>query len=315
MHTPLRFNLIMHGLLGILKPLGRLGWDIYVPVPDECAHGAGMHGSHEPHFALWGTPVFDLSNPLRGLDPIPNENFIIDMHYQHSFREPCEFDANECIVLNGLIPQPPFIWSKISVPLPTVIRKYRAIESTPNPTPDPTTAGALALQPRLVHQVVVFSYLDVHGPIAVIGDGSTAMRDLQPYEASRHALNFGIYYQPKSKIETPHRTIPFDQMFKVRSNGIAVPIQVGSLTSQGPSTSMGVDGPPGVFAKDTGLHPKDLASLYELSTAQSISLENANAGIEGMAAERIVLKMTSDSVILSHTDPTSCGQTSGTEGT
>jgi len=275
-----RLNLILHGMLGIVKPPNSSGWDIYVPIPDNDAHHHPEKSGDDktcddmpPHVARWGIPEGD-DPTLKGLEPINNENFVLAFNNPHPANPPIDFDPAEALVLQGLIPQPAAIWSRISIPPPTIVRKYRGIETSAGMNQDPNTRPHLLGQPRVFYEVAVFSYLCISGKIFLIGDCGSVK------EIIRHkgSANFGIYYQSLTEPKTQHGTEPFNNMFRVEmSGGGTAAIDVGSLTDNAPSSMIDADGPPSVLSTATRLQSNYLLSLSELQ------------------------------LLKTHLDPTSCG--------
>jgi len=296
--TDNRFNLIFHGMVGIIRSKSTAGWDVYVPIPQNCAMGIN-------HVAKWGLPTQD-GTGLDGLEDIPHQDFIMDFKCSPAVGSPCEFDPTQMIALRNLQPQTNMIWSKISVPAPSLIRTYRGLETSPGPNPDPHTLAALVAMPRLYYEIVVFSYLNVEGDITPIG----AKKTVRPLKAADEAFtNLGIYYQALEQGPVQHDTTPFDNMFKVREGDTDYPIHVGTLTTQAPTSSVPADGPPAPLATDTGLQGMYLWSLSELNTRQLIQ---SNADKQAVVTallngERILV----DGNVKCGGDPTSCGAVSG----
>lgn len=273
MDSPSRLNLIFHGMLGLVKPQNGAGWDIYVPVPEAHPSGDDM----PIHVALWGAPKTGTS-PLDGLTPIANENFVLTFTGSNPPNPPCDFDAAEALVLKDLIPQPAAVWSRISVPPPALIRKFCGIETFPGPTPDPNTKPHLVAQPRVYYEITVFSYSRVTGKIELKGDKGT----LTEIVAENGVANWNIYYQTPHDPKMRHKTTPFDNMFRAGT----APIDVGSLTSDAPTSTKQADSPPAYLAPGTKLEWNDLLSLSEL---------NKQTPTPGKFFPR------------THLDPTSCG--------
>jgi hypothetical protein len=255
--APYRFNLILHGMLGVIKSETG-GWDIHVPVPDPDVEGIPVHR------AMWGLPELE-GEELRGLQAVPHEDFRLSpFDCEAPVGSPCEFDPTEALVLKNLISQPDFRHSLISVPAPTLIKKFRSIETKPGARPDPITVRyALVAQPRCAYEVLVLSYLGVWSSLSFKGNKGT----VQPIDTQNgSAANFNIYYQTfEPQCSTGDDTVAFDRMFKVRIGSDSRPIEVGGLSTQAPSSDIAGDGPPSSLQFGTGLRTDFLRSLSELS--------------------------------------------------
>lgn len=296
-----RFNLIFHGMLGIVRsPSG--GWDVYVPIPQNCSSGV-------KHVAKWGLPKED-GTGLDGLEDVPNENFTWDFRCDPPISGPCEFDPTQMIVLRYLVPQLDKVWSKISVPAPTLIRIYRGVETTPGPDPDPHTLQALVAQPRLNYEVVVFSYLNVQGDPPFTGSKRT-VKKLRTFDETFN--DFGIYYQALEQGVIQHGTAPFDNMFNVRLDSVDYPIQVGTLTSDAPTSTVPADGPPAPVATDSGIKGLYMWSLSELNSRKLIQSDaDRQAVLTSLLNHKRILV---DGNVQCSGDPTTCAAVGGQYGT
>lgn len=203
-----RLNLIFHGLMAFWDAGDH--YEVLIPKP----------GTGNCHEALYGNPLD--CGPFYCLQDLEHgaKCRVDGITAPNKPTKPARVNG---IVLNQSYLEPPIpghVRATITIPKPDLIRHYRGEEAgTHNFTgKDNDTGNLFKVLPKVVHEVIVFSYFTFNKP--QFWDGKTP-HDIKAraYKGMGPFYNLGIYCQPVLEDCAADDSALFNNMFHFKSNG------------------------------------------------------------------------------------------------